>query len=95
MNKTSNNLHTDRIIQISALGSLLCAERTSEHLVMYEDGKEAVFWSDAVECAALCQALLADESRRAEIARRGHTRALRNNLFNKPVLASILEEVSR
>jgi spore maturation protein CgeB len=95
VNKTSGNLHTDRSIQIPALGALMCAERTSEHLMMYEDGEEAVFWSDAAECATLCKELLADESRRAEIARRGYTRALRNNLFNEPVLDSILDEVSR
>lgn len=95
VNKTSGNLHTDRSIQIPSLGSLLCAERTSEHLSLYEEGKEAVFWSDAEECAELCMELLNDEPRRAEIARRGHERALRNNLFNEPVLASILEQAFR
>lgn len=93
VNKTSGNLHTDRSIQIPALGTVLCAERTSEHLMMYEDGQEAVFWDDAAECATLCQELLADEPRRVEIACRGHARAVQNNLFNEPVLDSILEEV--
>ncbi|MGH8127397.1 MAG: CgeB family protein [Gammaproteobacteria bacterium] len=93
VNKASGNLHTDRSIQIPALGSLLCAERTSEHLALYKEGEEAVFWSDAEECAAQCKELLADEPRRQEIARRGHERAIRNNLFNEPVLASILEQV--
>lgn len=95
VNKTSGNLHTDRSIQIPALGMLLCAERTSEHLMMYEEGKEAVFWDDAVECATLCQSLLTDEPRRVEIARRGYARAMQNNLFNEPVLGSILEEAFR
>lgn len=95
VNKASGNLHTDRSIQIPALGSLLCAERTSEHLALYEEGEEAVFWSDAAECANLCKELLADEPRRLEIARRGHERALRNNLFNEPVLESILEQAQQ
>ena len=93
VNKSSGNLHTDRSIQIPGLGGLLCAERTSEHLALYEEGEEAVFWEDAEECAELCKTLLSDEPRRREIARRGHERALRNNLFNEPVLAGILSEV--
>lgn len=92
VNKTSGNLHTDRSIQIPSLGGLLCAERTPEHLMMYEEGNEAVFWDDAVECATLCQSLLADEPRRVEISRRGYERAMQNNLFNEPVLGSILGE---
>lgn len=95
LNNSSGNLHTDRSIQIPALGALLCTERTSEHAEMYEEGKEAVFWSDASECADLCKALLVDTPRRRAIAARGHARALQNNLFNEPVLSSILEELFR
>lgn len=93
LNKTSGNLHTDRSIQIPALGSLLCAQRTSEHMAMYEDGVEAVFWDDAHECAAICRSLLADDKRRNAIASRGRLRAIQNNLFNEPVLASVIDEV--
>lgn len=93
VNKSSGNLHTGRSVQIPALGGLLCAERTSEHLELYREGEEAVFWEDAAECAALCKELLTDETRRREIARRCHERALQNNLFNEPVLSRILSEV--
>lgn len=94
VNKTAGNEHTDRSIQIPALGSLLCAERTSEHRAMYREGVEAVFWNDAAECATHCRQLLADDRRRAEIVRRGQARALRNKFFNEPTLRSILEEAS-
>ena len=92
VNKTSGNQHTDRSIQIPALGSLLCAERTKEHLAMYEDGKEAVFWDDAKECAQICGELLENDKLRREITMQGHLRAIRNNLFNEPVLASVINE---
>jgi hypothetical protein len=95
VNRASGNLHTDRSTQIPALGAVFCAERTSEHLAMYEEGKEAVFWSDAAECAAICRELLTDAPRRRMIARQGHERGLRNNMFNEPVLHSILEEAFR
>lgn len=95
LSKRSRNLHTGRSIQIPALGGLLCAERTCEHLALYDEGQEAVFWQDAEECAAHCHRLLADEPLRREIARHGHERALRNNLFNEPMLASVIEKALR
>jgi len=91
LSKGNRDLHTSRSIEIPALGGLLCAERTSEHLVLYEEGREAVFWKDAQECAAVCKHLLEDEPLRQSIARSGHERALRNNHFNEPMLAAVIE----
>ena len=95
VNKSSGNQHTDRSIQIPALGGLLCAERTPEHLELYREGEEAVFWENVEECAALCKELLADEPHRREIARRGHERALKNGLYNEVVMEKILNEAQR
>ena len=90
LSKGNRDLHTSRSLEICALGGLLCAERTAEHLELYEDGEEAVFWDDADECAAQCWELLADEPLRQRIARAGHARALRNGHFNEPTLSNIL-----
>ena len=92
LSKSARNLHTGRSIIIPVMGGLLCAERSSEHLYLYEEGKEAVFWSSVDECAELCRELLADDAKRAEIARFGRERALRNNLFNEPIMASVVNE---
>lgn len=91
LSKGNRDLHTTRSIEIPSLGALLCAERTTEHLQLYEEGTEAVFWNSAQECAAVCRQLLADEPKRLSIASRGHERAVRNNLFNEPVMAAILK----
>lgn len=93
LSKQNRDLHTMRSLEIPALGSLLCAERTSEHLALYEEDVEAVFWNDAAECVEVCKNLLADDERRKEIAQKGHERALRNNLFNEPILTSIIDTV--
>ena len=93
VSKGNRDFHTQRSIEIPSLGGLLCAERTSEHLTLYEEGMEAVFWNDADECAEICKGLLANEEQRLEIARKGHERAIKNNLFNEPVLASIIKTV--
>ena len=94
LSKGNRNLHSNRTFEIPALGGLLCAERTSEHLALYDEGREAVFWRDAEECAAWCHRLLSDEPLRREIARRGHERAIRNNCFNEPMLASVLQSLN-
>lgn len=89
----NRDLHTTRSLEIPALGGLLCAERTTEHTALYEEGVEAVFWSDADECATACLQLLADEPRRARIAQAGHQRYLASGHRNEVVMRSLLEAV--
>ena len=91
LSKGNRDLHTQRSIEIPAIGALLCAERTTEHLKMYEDGIEAVFWSDADDCALACKKLLDHPEKRREIAKHGHKRALKNNYFNEPTLKKIID----
>jgi spore maturation protein CgeB len=91
LSRGNHDLHTTRSVEIPALGGLLCAERTAEHLALYDEGAEAIFWDDVVECAHRCRQMLADECGRREIAQRGQQRARRNNHFNEPTLRAILE----
>ncbi len=90
LSKGNRDLHTTRSLEIPALGGLLCAERTSEHLAMYEEGTEALFWSDAAECAAVCMQALADEPRRRRIAAAGQARNIANRIRNENVMSEIL-----
>ena len=94
LSKGNRDLHTRRSLEVPSLGGLLCAERTQEHLELYREGEEAVFWSDAAECAAVCHGLLADENRRREIARLGRERLLADGHLNEPTLARILAEAT-
>ncbi len=90
LSKGNRDQMTTRSLEVPAFGALLCAERTEEHLQLYEDGKEAVFWDDAKECAERCAMLLANDERRRAIARAGHERCLRNGHFHEPMLARVL-----
>jgi len=90
LSKGNEDLHTTRSLEVPAMGVLLCAERTSDHLAMYEDGVEAIFWDDADECADHCLALLVDPDRIAEIAAAGHRRVLKNRAFNEPLMERVL-----
>jgi spore maturation protein CgeB len=93
LSKDNRDLHTQRSMEIPALGAVFCAERTSEHTSLYNDGVEAVFWSTPEECAVACRRLLADEAYRESVARRGRERLQRNGHYNEKVLSGILNEL--
>jgi hypothetical protein len=93
LSKENRDLHTTRSAEIPALGGLFCAERTSEHISMYAEGTEALFWDDAQECASVCNKALADDKRRNGIAVAGHQRVKMNGHYNEMVLSTILEAV--
>jgi spore maturation protein CgeB len=93
LSKGNRDLHTTRSLEIPSLGGLLCAERTVEHLDMYVEGEEALFWNDAEECARVCGAVLRDDVRRERIAAAGHARSLKNGHRNENVMRAIVERV--
>ena len=90
LSKGNRDLHTQRSLEIPSLAGVFCAERTSEHLHLYKEDEEAVFFSSPEECAAKCAALLADEPWRQSIAKRGHDRFLKNGWTNMNVAQMIL-----
>jgi hypothetical protein len=90
LSKENRDLHTTRSLEIPSLGAVFCAERTSEHLNLYREDEEAVFWSSAEECAAKCAALLANGDWRRSVATRGHERYLKNGWTNEKVAEMIL-----
>jgi spore maturation protein CgeB len=94
LSKGNRDLHTTRSQEIPALGGLLCAERTSEHLSMYAEGQEALFWSNPEECAAMCRYALAEENRRLSIAAAGKRRIKKNGHYNEMILADIISSLN-
>jgi Glycosyl transferases group 1 len=93
LSKRNRDLHTRRSVEIPYAGGLLCAERTSEHLQLYQEGVEAVFWSSPEECIEVCRELLADEPRRRQIREAGMKRVRRLGLGNETICRKILSEL--
>jgi spore maturation protein CgeB len=93
LSKGNRDLCTQRSFEIPYLGGLLCAERTSEHLGLYAEDVEAVFWSDASECVEKCKRLLIDESWRNLVSRSGQLRSARNGTTNEAIAKSILSRL--
>jgi spore maturation protein CgeB len=60
---------------------------------MYQEGKEALFWGDVDECAAMCRYALEDEQRRLTIAAAGRERIVANGNYNEQAIKFILERL--
>ena len=90
VSKGNRDMHTTRTAEIPYAGGLLCAERTFEHVNMYRENDEAVFWSTPEECAEKCFGLLSDETRRQKIAEAGRQRCIQSGYLNEPVVQNIL-----
>ncbi|WP_020605127.1 CgeB family protein [Spirosoma spitsbergense] len=95
LSKGNRDLHTQRSLEVPYAGGVLCAERTTEHLDMYRDGVEAVFWSDATECICVCKKLLSDDHLREKIRLAGMQRVRSLQVGNEDVCQQILKEVVR
>jgi spore maturation protein CgeB len=90
LSKGNRDLHTTRSLEIPYAGGLLCAERTEEHEEPYREGVDAVFWSDARECAQICQELLDNPERRRAIAASGAERVCSLKLGNEDIVRNVL-----
>ena len=94
LSKGNRDQHTQRSLETPYSGGLFCAERTSEHQLLYKEGIEAVFWSDAVECARVCKQLLNDDVLREKIRLAGMKRVRDIKAGNEDVCNTILNHES-
>jgi hypothetical protein len=86
LSKANRDQHTTRTMEIPAAGGLLCAKRTDEHMALYREGEEAVFWSGPEECVQRCRELLGQPERRERIRLAGRARLLRNQCGNEDLV---------
>ena len=90
LSKGNRDLHTTRSMEVPYAGGMLCAERTSEHTELYDEGKEAIFWNDAHECAEVCKKLLAEKNIET-IKKAGMKKVRALRLGNEDICRRILE----
>lgn len=89
----NRDLHTRRSVEIPACGGVLCAERTSEHQLLFEEGIEAVFWDCADECASACNAFLSDSQLTSLIRSSGSKRVHEIGVGNEDICRQILSSI--
>ena len=93
LSKGNSDRHTSRTMEIPYAGGLLCAERTPEHLYLYKEDEEAVFWDDSSECAEKCLDLLADSGKREKIRIAGMQKVRANKVGNEDICRQIMDTI--
>jgi spore maturation protein CgeB len=89
----NRDLLTTRSFEIPSCRGLLCAERTSEHQLLFEDGYEALLWSSSDECISHCKRYIARRSHNITIRRRGYEHVNRLGVSNDDVCTKILNAI--
>lgn len=89
----NRDLLTRRSFETPACAGLLCAERTSEHQLFYEDCQEAVFWDSLEECILQCSRLLRDAELRQTICNNGVQHVQEIGVGNEDICRQILSSI--
>lgn len=91
----NRDLHATRSLEVPYAGGVFCAERTSDHLKLYREGEEAVFWSSPEECIVRCRELLGDDSLREKMRIAGMKRVRELKVGNEDICRQILASIRR
>jgi spore maturation protein CgeB len=87
--------HTTRTFEIPACGSMLLADRTSEHREFFEEGKEADFFESEAEFTDKVVFYCNHDSTRSSLAHAGYRRCIQDRYAYIHRLKAVLEHLSK
>ena len=93
LRKISRDLQTARSIEIPACGAFMLAERTDEHLELFEEGQEAEFFGSDEELREKVRFYLDHPQARQRIAQAGRERCLRGGYSNHHRLQWMIDQI--
>jgi len=93
LRKINRDLHTSRSIEIPACGGFMLAERTDEHEVLFENGKEAVYFDTNEDLLKKVKYYLENEEKRKVIAKAGYDRTRSGDYSYNNMVEKILDAV--
>ncbi len=93
LRKINRDLHTSRSVEIPACKGFMLAERTNEHLDLFEEDKEAVYFSDDKELLEKVKYYLENENERLSILNNGYKKCINEDYSYDDIVIKIINKV--
>lgn len=93
LKKMNFDQQTQRSVEIPACGGFMLAERTNEHMRLFKEDMEAVFFSSNEELLEKCRYYLAHDEERQAIVKAGHQRCIESDYSNEGMVRRVLDVV--
>lgn len=93
LRKINNDLQTTRTMEIPACGGFMLAERTTEHENLFQERREAEFFSNNEELYEKCIKYLNDDILRNQIAQAGYEKCVETGYSNYNTIKSVIERI--
>jgi spore maturation protein CgeB len=94
LRKSNRDLSTTRSIEIPACGGFMLAERTTEHLTLFEEGKEAEFFSGADELIDKTKFYTNNPQKREDVGNAGRLRCFKSGYSYHDELARMIKSIA-
>jgi hypothetical protein len=95
LSKWARDPYSSKSFEIPASGAFMLAERTQDHLALFEEDKEAVFFSSTEELLDKAKFYLSNDQMREKIAAAGRQRCLQSGYSNYNRMAEMMKLVAR
>ncbi len=93
LRKVNRDTQTTRTFEIPAMGGFMLAERTADHLKLFEEGKEASFFDSKEELLEMVRYYLKHDEERKAVAAKGRIRSLNSKYSYQDQLIFIISTV--